>query len=618
MVDVVNFNGNNDLVIQSTTKDGVQIEEQKSFKDFVSPFSASYQAQIEDLQDTIEDKKRLNGFINKEVLELYFKKEKLENKKTNKEQQVAHLLKELNGKDITNKSSLFQQAFNCFIEGDIDTALSVLDEGKIPEEGNDNKKQKAEIRILKARLLTIKNKFDEAGKNYEKALNHFKDWESSLEAGNFFMFSQDYSKTENYYQISLKEATTNIERIRSLNCLGIIYNENNKSTEKDKCLNEALKLSVKLEETDSIDELASLGMLLNTIGNSLTQKQEFLRAEQFNLKALDIRRRITKVSSENYSYLIADTLNDLGILKMYQEEYTNARVFHIEALEIREKLAKSEPQTYLLKLAESQINIGALEKETNNLEIAKEYFIDALETFNKLPEAIQGIKKLFKAQTLLNLGIVQYKNEPDKAKKSLQDAMDIYNELVKTRPNQVYPFIAETYHTLGNYYVKTQDFIEAENSFNNALNIKQKFADLIPEKFEITLAKTHKRLGDLYNFDQLNNEKLFQKNISIAIELFEKYADKKREAKNLGEVATNILSEWKKKWLENFNKVIDETFDEYDEVFKALAINENFELEQDIIFAAGQLENLNPILPKKTTMVKGKVKIVKRGIVSKV
>lgn len=572
MVNVINFNGDNDLIIQSTNVNGTKIEEQKSFKEFVSTFSASNQAQIEDLQIAIEDKK-LNGFINKEVLELYLKKEKKENDKLIKEQQVAHLLTKLNGKDINNASSLFQQAINSFIEGDIDTALSVLDEAKIQEEetnGNGDGKQKAETRILKARLLRIKNEFEEAGKNYEKALNLFKAWESSLEAANFFRIFDD-EKAEHYYQISLKEATTNIERIRILNCLGIIYNENNKSTEKDKSLNEALKLSVKLEETDSIDELVSLGMILNTIGNSWTQKHEFLRAEQFYLKALDIKRRIAKVNSEKYSHLIADTLNDLGILKMHQQKYANAKKIHREALELREKLAKSEPQTYLLKLVESQINIGALEKEANNLEIAKEYFIVALETFNKLPEAIQGIKKLFKAQTLFNLGIVQNSIEPEKAKKSLQDAISVYNQLVKIRPNQIYPYIAETYHTLGNYYVKIQDFNEAENSFNKALNIKQKFADLIPEKFEIPLAKTYMCLGNLYNFDQLNNEQLFQKYISKSIELYEKYANKNPEAKKWGVVAKNILADWKKKWLENFDKIIDEDFDEYDEVFKALA-----------------------------------------------
>lgn len=57
---------------------------------------------------------------------------------------------------------------------------------------------------------------------------------------------------------------------------------------------------------------------------------------------------------------------------------------------------------------------------------------------------------------------------------------------------------------------------------------------------------------------------------------------------------------------------------EIEEGCKEKSAKQNFELEQDIIFATTQLENLKPIQPKKTITVKGKIKITKKGAISKV
>jgi len=40
MVEIINFNGEDNIVIQSTNINGNLIEQQKSFQDFVVPYSA--------------------------------------------------------------------------------------------------------------------------------------------------------------------------------------------------------------------------------------------------------------------------------------------------------------------------------------------------------------------------------------------------------------------------------------------------------------------------------------------------------------------------------------------------------------------------------------------------
>jgi len=579
MVEIINFNGEDNIVIQSTNINGNLIEQQKSFIDFVVPFSASYQTQIDDLQDTIEDKKRLNGFINKEILELYLKKEKLENEKVNKEKQVAHLLKELDGKNINDKSSLFQQAFNYFIDGDIDIALSVLDEEKIQEEekkNNGNSKQNAEIRILKAKLLIIKNKFEEAGKNYEKALNHFKDWESSFEAGNFFMFYQDYPKAENHYQISLIEADTDYRKILSLNNLALVHKANNNIKDADDFLNEAFLLSKNLGETQSEADLAYYAMVLHNIGNQWIDKSEFSNAEECYKAVLKIRKQLEEKNPNKYSYQVAETANNLGLVKKYQKDYENAKNHLQEAQEIIEDLAKNVDINYYLDLALTQRNIALLESKNKNKtkDQVVELYLKALDAFNKLPKPIREINKAkaFIAGFYNNLGLFQKNNqEESKANTSFQKSLNIASELAEQNPSRYLPEVASAHHNIGNNFAETGHYTEAEKHFKKALDILKNFIDLIPEKFEVTFAKTHMCLSVLYTDNALNNQGLFQKNILKSIELYEKYADRDPEAKEWLKVAKDILVDWKKKWLENFDKVIDETFDEYDEVFKALA-----------------------------------------------
>lgn len=578
MVDVIDFNSNDNLlVIQTTNINGVQTESEKSFQDFVNPFSSLYQVQIDDLQSIIEDKKSVNGIINKEVIELYVKKEKIKNEKANKEQQIAHLLNELNGKDINGTSSLFQQAFNYFIDGDVDKALLVLDEANIQEEENNqsnNKQRKAEVRILKARLLIIKNNFDEAGRNYKKALNHFKDWKSSLKAGNFFMFAQDYPKAENYYQISLNEADTDYRKILSLNNLALVHRANNNIKDADDFLNEAFHLSKNLGETQSEVNLFYYAIVLHNIGNQWIDKSEFSKAEECYKIVLKIRKQLEENNPKKYTYKVGETAHHLGIVKEHQKDYKNARNYLQEAEEIFDDLAKNVSENYYFELALTQREIALLESKDKILAKAEveELYHKALETFYKLPEPIQEINKAFIAGFYNNLGSWQKNNEElSKANDSLQNSLNIARELADQNPSKYLPEVASAHHNIGNNFAKDDDYPKAETHFEKALDILNEFADLAPAKYEITLAKTYMCLGDLYGFEKLDNELLFKKYISKSIELYEKYAGNDKEAKRWGEVAKNILADWKKKWLKDFDKVIDDTFDEYDDVFKALA-----------------------------------------------
>jgi len=561
--------GNNGIFIQLINSKGEKIEE--TLEKLLSPYIKPYDDRIDELKNNLEDKKKIVDLLDKEVIELSGKIELLEEEKKILEEQVTVILNTLNGKDLSKTNKLYEQAYKYFIDGDIDQALEVLDEAKLEEE----EKSVSETRILKARLLSIKNEFDEAGKNYERAVKLCTDWNSALEAANFFRIFDD-NKAEHYCQISLTEANTDYKKIISLNILALIHKANNNFNDADELLNEAFQLSEKLGKTQSEADLSYYSMVLHNIGNQWFDKNELSKAEECYKIVLKIRKQLAENNLNEYTYQVAETTNNLGLVKRHQEDYKNAKIYLQEAEEIIEGLAKTVSKNYYLKLAETQRNIALLESKNQKKtkEEAEELYLNALDSFYKLPKPIQEINeaKAFIARFYNSLGLLQKKNEElSKANTSFQNSLNVSRDLAEQNPSKYLPVVTTALHNIGNNFAKKGDYTKAEKHFKEALNILKEFAALVPEKFEITLAKTYMCLGDLYSFDQLNNEQLFQKYIYKSIELYEKYADKVPEAKKWRDIAKKILSEWKKEWLENFDKVIDETFDEYDEVFKALA-----------------------------------------------
>lgn len=549
------IDGENNIVIQIIDCKGENIE--LSLQEVLNPIAEPYKQQIDILKKTIEDKVKIESILDKEVLRLSAKVESLENEKSNIEKQVILILEELDGKDLGKSNNLYNKAYQCFIDGDIDQAISVLDDAKMEAEEKEmleGLKQRAETRILKARLLTIKNDFDEAGKNYERALELYKDWKSALEVGNFFRLLGKFEKAKNYYQTSLNKSTTENEKIISLNNLALVLIADNKFKDADNLLNEALQLSRNWKNIKSDFDLANIGMILHSFGFLCSERNEFLRAKRFYGKALEIRKQLAEVEPEKYLYSVAKTTNSLGVLNM-DLDYESAKEYLCKAEEIIEGLAKNVSKNFFLKLAETQRNIALLEsKNTNKTKVeVEELYFKALDSFYKLPDALQKLHKSFIAGFYNNLGLLQKNNnELTKAETSFQNVLNVSRELAKENPHIYLPEVAGVLHNLGNNFAekgdfgKAENFAKAENHLKEALDITKEFAALVPEKYEIPLAKAYLCLGDLYSFNRIKNEKLFKKYVSKSIKLFEKYADSSPEAKRWGIVAKNILGNWER------------------------------------------------------------------------
>ena len=101
----------------------------------------------------------------------------------------------------------------------------------------------------------------------------------------------------------------------------------------------------------------------------------------------------------------------------------------------------------------------------NQEDEAIRYFTDfALSTWSNCPQ----VPAEERANTIFNIGIsYQYLNQPEKAKKHLNQALVIFENTAD------YPLeaLAEKYHGVGNYYQEIYDFFRAKLYFESALNI---------------------------------------------------------------------------------------------------------------------------------------------------
>ena len=334
-INKVSAEGDNIFIFQHIDSEGNKTEERKSLEEFLQPFVKSYKDQIEILKNTIEDKAKIEGYLDKDVLELSEKVNALELEKNILEDQVSHFLKELEGKDLSQATSLYKNAFEFFTHGDIDKALEILDEAKLEEEENraiETIKQKAETRILKAQILRVNHQFEEAGSNYEKAVNLYDSWDNCLEAGYYFQFINDFAKATHYYQVCLQKETSNEEKATTLNNLAVLQTDQNKYRE----------------------------------------------AECSYEEALSIRRELVKLNRQAYLSNIADTLNNLAVLHNKTNAFEKAEACYEEALLTRRELASLDRQTYLPDVGVTLNNLANLQKATNEFEKANASYKEAL------------------------------------------------------------------------------------------------------------------------------------------------------------------------------------------------------------------------------------------------
>jgi tetratricopeptide (TPR) repeat protein len=108
-------------------------------------------------------------------------------------------------------------------------------------------------------------------------------------------------------------------------------------------------------------------------------------------------------------------------------------------------------------------------------------------------------------------------------------ALPLYRrELAQNNKNAYLPYVATSLHNLGLLYIGSKRYTEAVKALNEALDIREKFADENPDAFNIDLCHTLIPLSGLYILTQgeesmQSNSKKSISMLNRAIALLEKY-----------------------------------------------------------------------------------------------
>lgn len=251
------------------------------------------------------------------------KKEKLSVVKQEREtaiEQAAQLQEKFKTIDIEKSNDLYKKAFQAFQEGQISSAINLLEAVKLDNEDRKN----ADNRKMRASLFAINYEFNKAEENYEIAVRIYSDYENHYDFADFLYTIHKYNKSIDQLSYADRYANEPFKKHEILEKKGNIY----------------------LSTEDFKSAISTLKALLLAI-DQLEEKFDFYKQASRVVTWLTLGR-IEKIVADN---TLGEMLNKMGDIKSRQFMEENdvdpvvARIFGKGALFIDTMLEDSIRRT---------------------------------------------------------------------------------------------------------------------------------------------------------------------------------------------------------------------------------------------------------------------------------
>lgn len=235
---------------------------------------------------------------------------------------------------------------------------------------------------------------------------------------------------------------------------------------------ETLRTAIsRLSSAEKFSIPADMARIYDRLGRMLYRHGDLEEAQELLDRALEIRRSLPEVSSED----LAASLNNLSLVYKDQGDLSTAADLLYEALDLHE--TEKDPER--AETLDSLHNLGALEEAQGNLQRAEELYERALVR----REAKHGPVSLEVAKTTNNLGKVL------KARGRLQEAQDAYERSLEIREQILGPDHAQTaiaLQNLGELLSTRGDFDRAIAYYRRALAIREQAFGKEHQKYALT------------------------------------------------------------------------------------------------------------------------------------
>ena len=431
-INSVKLKGNNNVVIQGVTENGQVTISEVKWDDFVQKYTIEQRERIKELQLLLS---RTDKLYDLKALELSGRIDELQADLEQKEEQIKFLFKELEDKDLSRTSDLYQLAATSFIEGELDRALVLLDEGRLDEQ----ERNQAEERVLKARIYRLKNQFDQAEFQLKWAVSIYPSFINCHELADFYRFLNKTNESIYYFQKCLEASDTDHDTAIVLNSLGNLTKNQNAFNEAKHYFKEALSYYEALSNKSAI-YMYELAVVLGNIAILYRLLHEFRECELNLEKSNSILEKLSKEDGQEYLPDVARNLHNLGNLYMSMEQYAKSEAKYFQALEIRRKISENDPDKYLPELASTLNNLGSILGQQEKLDQGIKYQKEALQIRKDLVEKNSYSHLPEYANSVHNLATVYLQmNKPEFSLNYFLEALNIYKNLSKAYP-QVYLF----------------------------------------------------------------------------------------------------------------------------------------------------------------------------------
>ena len=422
-------------------------------------------------------------------------------------------------------SELYQTAMRLFLDEKVDEALITLNPEKLREfskaaKGDEKAANEAvQNWLLRAQLLTVEFRFDEAEKAYQEAIDTSPEsFEANFALALFNEKQHRNDKAKRAYArcLELAKFKGNSDEIAvTLNNLANVDADQNRAEAARKGYEEALKIFRHEAQRDPATYEPKMAETLNSLGLLDTNQNQPEAARKEFEEALKIRRELARKNPDTYRPDLAQTLSNRANLDQNQARWEEARKAYDEAVKIWRDLVQKKQDTYYLgELAGTLNNLAVLNEGQNRIEAARKEYEEALKIRRELAQKNPDTYRPDLAQTLNNLGLLDAgQNRPEAARKELEEALKIRREEAQQDPETYRPYVAQTLNNLGlldtTYQPEAEQTLNgrglfdadqnrpeaARKEFEEALQIFRDLAQKTPDTYEPDVALTLNNLA---------------------------------------------------------------------------------------------------------------------------
>ena len=360
---------------------------------------------------------------------------------------------------IEAMSPRYRLALKCFLDGELQNALDVLDHPPIespPESSAGDGSQQLESRLLQARILVIQLRFAQARSLHQSTV------------------------------------ATAPESFPAWFAMALFEQALHKHEEARKAFHRALELARQSKRSDRIaDTLEGLGHLHR-------EQARFEDARRTWQEALVLRRNLALESPERYLPRVAATLNDLATLYLELGNPTPARTAFNEALEIYRKLSASFPRVFAPLVASIQSNLGALSSAEGRVDDGRRNLEEAIRIQRELVARSPAEHRLGLARSLFNLALHEHRQKCHApAEAAYSDSLVHYRILAEDQPTTFTADVADNLNNLGILYREWNRRPEAVQSLKAALAAYREAAKEHPDRFRRSIERLEVRIREL-------------------------------------------------------------------------------------------------------------------------